>query len=137
MEVLANHLVQMADQQAISPVVMAQPGLRLRAPFYAALADALLQTAGRDVQFELVTDLQGWTSGVQRLALRRLTNQLNALLPASAAATQVAVVGRPAGKQRALVVGVACGQLQLPHWAEAVRVCTRPTQATDFQLVVA
>lgn len=137
MEVLAKHLVEMADQQAISPVVIAQPGLRLRAPFYAALADALLETAQRDLQFELLTDLQGWTSGVQRLALRRLTHQLNTVLPNTVTATQVAVVGRPAGKQRAMVVGIACGRTQLPPWAEAVHVCTRPTQATDFQLVVA
>lgn len=137
MESLAQHLVDLADQQAVSPVVMAQPGLRLRAPFYAALTEALLPIAQRDVQLELVTDLQGWTSGVQRLALRRLANRLNALLPDRAVATQVGVVGRPAGKQRALVVGVACGPLQLPPWAEAVRVCTRPTQATDFQLLVA
>ncbi|QEG39444.1 hypothetical protein [Roseimaritima ulvae] len=137
METLAQHLVDLADQQAVSPVVMAQPGLRLRALFYVALAETLLQIAQRDVQLELVTELQGWTSGVQRLALRRLTNRLNALLPDRAVATQVAVVGRPAGTQRALVIGVACSDLQLPPWAEAVRVCTRPTQTTDFQLTVA
>ncbi len=137
MKLLAEHLVELADTQAVTPVVIAQPGLRLRPPFYRALAEALLVAAGRGLQYEFIGGLDGWNAGAQRLALRRLANQLNAMSLESVQAVQVAVIGRPAGKQRPLVVGVACGDVPLPPWAQPVHVCTRPTQATDFQLLLA
>ncbi|GEM_PF-4098433 len=137
MQALAEHLIELADVQARTPVVIAQPGLRLRPPFYAALADALLRTAERDVSLEFVTAMDGWGSGVQRLALRRLINQVNSITPPAVQANLTAVISRPAGTQRPIVIGVACVELALPAWAESVKVCTRPTQATDFQLLIA
>ncbi|WP_153558342.1 hypothetical protein [Roseimaritima sediminicola] len=137
MQILAEHLVELADRQAITPVLFPQPGLRLRASFYLALAEVAVAIAGRDVRFEFVVDPQRWTSGAQRLSLRRLSNRIQAQGLPTVSAKQVAVVGRPAGAQRPLGIGVACSEVALPAWAAAVRVCTRPTEAADFQLVVA
>lgn len=137
MDLLADHLVQLADQQAITPVLTPQPGLRLQPQFYVALAETVRESHGRSVRFELLSALDGWRSSVQRLSLSRLQRGIARATDSTISVGQVPIVSRPAGQTRPLVIGIACSPAELPPWSRAVKVGTRPTARTDFQLVTA
>lgn len=69
-------------------------------------------------------------------ALREVT-KLSAEMPSDASVSVAVAVGRPAGRRRPLVVGVASDSVDLPEWAHRISVCMRPTGPEAVQIIAA
>ncbi|QDS96607.1 hypothetical protein FF011L_54190 [Roseimaritima multifibrata] len=136
MNTLIQRLVDLADQQAVSPVLVAEKGLHLQIPFYLAIGEQLAEKTERQVHFEFMTGLSVLERWGQAWMLKRLQRSLAASTNWDVTVERTAVVSRPAGNQRPFVLGFATSVQSLPSWATAVRLSAHASPQADFRLAI-
>ncbi len=133
MQTLVKYMVDLADQQAKTPVIVSSRKVQLQPDFFIAMATAMLPVCRREIRFELLSEpissLLFWHRR-RNLCLLRHLNKLNAV---GVHAGLVGMVSRPAGKERPLVIGIASKKSPpLPGWAEVVAVDLISSQQLGF-----
>lgn len=133
----ADRLVQLSDDRGISPVLTLQSGLSLHPRFFGHLAERITAQTGRPMRFDLVVNPYGPLASARRWRALREVAKLSAEMPPEASVSIGVTVGRPAGKRRPLVIGIASDSVDLPEWACRISVCTRPTDSDAVQIIAA
>lgn len=136
---LALRCVEHADRHGRTPVIVTDPGLTLAPEFFAALAGELHAIVERPLRIEFLIDLERvlslWRSASVTRRVERVRAALSPQLAQLAVVDTRAVLSRPAGPRRPLVVGFSSSGGPLPLWAASVRVTCRPAALDDFQLI--
>lgn len=136
---LAMRCVDQADRHGRTPVMVTDPGLTLAPEFYLALASELHAIVERPLRMEFLIDLERSIPLWHAASVTRRVERIRmALLPQFGPSAEVgtrAVLSRPAGPRRPLVVGVSSTGNPLPPWAASIRVTCRPVGLDDFQLI--
>lgn len=131
--------VDQADRHARTPVIVADAGLLLAPEFFVALAEELRAVVERPLRIEFLVDLERIfplrRSGSVTRRVERIRAALSPQLGQQVAVDTRAVLSRPAGPRRPLVVGIGSTRDVLPSWAAGIRVTCRPTVLDDFHLI--
>lgn len=136
---LAERCVDHADRHGRTPVVVADRELVLAPEFFVALAEELAAIVERPLRMEFLVDLERVVPLLRGGAVRRQVERIRAGLSPrfgqQVAVDTRAVLSRPAGPRRPLVVGIGSTRDMLPPWAASVRVTCSPSTLDDFHLI--
>ena len=128
---LADALVRLSDRHASTPAVVTPTYLSLRPPFFVALADQIHSRSGRWPQFDWHRHTGALAASLtDRWARRRAATINRALAAAGLAGTDsdgdrseialTAMIRRPGGADRTLVVGWCDEGTELPGWVTPI-----------------
>lgn len=136
---LAVRCVDQADRHGRTPVVVVDSGLVLAPEFFVALAEELSAIVERPLRMEFLVDLERIlplrrSGGITR-QVERIRAALSPQLGQQVAVDTRAVLSRPAGPRRPLVVGIGLTRSPLPPWAAGIHVTCRPAVPDDFHLI--
>lgn len=152
LESLVAALCELESRQGVTPVLVSDPRLVLADDFYVTLCRCAAQQSGRRVRLDLLPGhrlavidsvagkigrwfSQPWlpppvASVLNILGRKRILRRLANRLPREARIEATVSVSRPGGPLRELVIGLAGSDDELPRFALAVWLGTKPSLPT-------
>lgn len=137
---LADEIIRLSEQHAVTPVLVTPRYLSLREPFFLELVGTLADKTPRSIRIDWyrvipgVLGLIGHRVAVARAA--RINRKLSSLMSQRDATAMVQVtasIARPGGIRRDLSIGLCDQRLELPTWTAPIRLGGSPSVTPALQ----